>query len=73
MRETGTGNATPPCLLRGDITGIWMQRERRRRGRGEGKYAQLSFWMIAAVLGVVVLRGKVSCLKASVWMCPGID
>lgn len=41
VRETGTGNATPPCLLRGDITGVDAERgdreeQRERCGGGEG-------------------------------------
>lgn len=33
VRETGTGNATPPCLLRGDITGIHAERGDREERR----------------------------------------
>lgn len=44
VRETGTGNATPPCLLRGDITGIDAERGDREKQRE--RFIQLSFWMI---------------------------
>lgn len=74
VRETGTGNATPPCLLRGDITGIDAERGDREKQRE--RFVQLSFWMITDVLGVVVqqrLWGEGSCLKASAWICLVID